>query len=111
MIDHVRSIIIEYLGGRFGADELALRLPDALELDEAGDEGARELTLRAVGYLAELERGDRMESSVRSALIGLVAPLETAAPELQFAKNELVEFAPAATRPQHAGTPPQVVPA
>lgn len=77
MIDHVRSIIIEYLAGRFSADELAERLPDAWELDEASaDASARELTLRAVGYLAELERGDRSEGALREALIPLVVMSE-----------------------------------
>jgi hypothetical protein len=113
MIDHVRSIIIEYLAGRFDANELATRLPDPLELDEADDDTARELTLRAVGYLSELERGDRTESGLRSALVGLVAAQETATPEPQYAKNEFVEFQPqnAVSLPQRADTQSQAAPA
>lgn len=78
MIDHVRSIIIEYLAGRFPADELATRLPDAWELDQAGDREAHDLTLRAVGYLAEYQRGDRSDDDLREDLVALVSPAPAA---------------------------------
>jgi hypothetical protein len=92
MIDHVRSIIIEYLAGRFSADELATRLPDGWELDEAGDAAARDLTLLVVGYVAELERGDRSESALREVLISLVVAGETSTPTLQGTKTKVVVF-------------------
>jgi hypothetical protein len=72
MLDHVRSTIIEYLAGRFSADDLAARLPDAWELDEAdASEDARTLTLKAVGCLAEYQAKDRSEAELRGALSAL----------------------------------------
>jgi hypothetical protein len=82
MIDHVRSVVIEYLAGLFTTDELAIRLPDGYELDEASDPAALDMTLRSVGYLAELERGDRTEDELRAALIPLVQASETVSPTL-----------------------------
>src|SRR5579884_2497337 len=74
MIDHVRTTIIEYLGGRFPVDEFAMRLPDPWELDEAhAGDAASELTMRVVGLLAEMEAGDRSEVELRGALTTLVA--------------------------------------
>ncbi len=74
MIDHVRSIIIEYLGGRFATDGLRSRLPDPWELDEANaDDDLRDLTMRIVGYLAEHEAGDRTEDELRVALNDILA--------------------------------------
>jgi hypothetical protein len=73
MIDHVRSIIIEYLAGRISARDLAVGVPDGWELDGCDDVEARDLTLRVVGHLAEYERGDLDERALRMVLMGLVA--------------------------------------
>jgi hypothetical protein len=89
-MDHVRSIIIEYLAGRFAADQLPTRLPDVWELEEGGDVEAHDLVLRAVGYLAEYERGDRAEPDLRAALIPLVVSDE--ASTLQATKTKVVVF-------------------
>ena len=69
MIDHVKSIIIEYLAGRITARDLAVGVPDGWELDESGDTEARDLTLRVLGLLAEHERGDRDERTLRTVLM------------------------------------------
>jgi hypothetical protein len=91
MIDHVKSIIIEYLAGRITARDLAVGVPDGWELDESGDTEARDLTLRVLGLLAEHERGDRDERTLRTVLMGLVAdPLETT---LGGSKTEIRELA------------------
>jgi hypothetical protein len=73
MLDHVRDTIIEYLAGRFSADDLATRLPDGWEIDDAGTPEARTLTLKAIGYLAEYQCGDRTEDNLWRALSALVA--------------------------------------
>lgn len=72
MLDHVRATIIEYLAGRFSADDLPTRLPDGWELDEADAPEARTLTLKATGYLAEYQRGDRTGEDLWRALSELV---------------------------------------
>src|SRR5947209_4046837 len=81
MLDYVRATIIEYLAGRSSADDLATRLPDGWELDEAGGTpDARTLTLKALGYLAEYQRGDRTDDDLRVLLRGL---MQTPEPRLE----------------------------
>jgi hypothetical protein len=104
MIDHVRTTIIEYLAGRFPADELLTRLPDPWELDEAADDVAREMAMCATGYLAEMERGDRSEVELRAALTTLAA--EPAPALAGPIKGEIDAWA---EPNQHAGTGLQVV--
>jgi hypothetical protein len=106
MIDQVRTIIFEYLGGRFPAEELLTRLPDPWELDEAADDVARETAMLAVGFLAEMERGDRSEAELRLALTTLVA--EPASALTGPSKGEIDAWA---EPNQHAGTGLRAVPA
>ncbi len=111
MIDQVQSTIIEYLAGRFSAAELATRLPDPWELDDAvADAAARDMALRAVGYLAELERNDRSEGELREALVSLVVGPEPATSvTMTSTKTTIIEFGQPAI--QLAGTPRREVPA
>lgn len=102
MIDHVRGTIIEYLAGRFSASDLAIRLPDGWELDEAGTPEARLLTLKAIGSLAEYQRGDQSESKLRDALVALVAGPPRAVPA--SAKLEAPAAAPAAVKLKTVGS-------
>jgi hypothetical protein len=110
MIDQVRSTIIEYLAGRFPANELGLQLPDPWELDEGhADDAARAMAMSAIGYLAETERGDRDEVSLRAALADLVTP---ATPALAWHGEAVVVESPAfATTQSLASKGPQAVPA
>jgi hypothetical protein len=72
MLEQVRTTLIEYLAHRLSAAQLADRLPDGWELDEAAEPEARRLTLKAIGYLAEYQQGDRTEDAVWSAISQLL---------------------------------------
>jgi hypothetical protein len=106
MIDHVRASIIEYLAGRFDADDLATRLPDGWELDENGTPEARTLTLRSIGYLAEYQRGDRSNDDLWRALSHLVrepdAPSIGTKTPVQSVPEVAMTQTPASKSPQAA---------
>jgi hypothetical protein len=106
MVDHVRSIIIEYLAGRITARDLAVGLPDGWELDEGDDATARDLTLRAIGYLAEHEGGDRNDRDLREALFGLaLTDLSSVSLTTERTRVQVVPQATVVTQPGYRALP------
>jgi hypothetical protein len=66
----VRDAISRYVADSISVDELAGRLPDAWDVDEAGEEETTELVLFVVGQITEYELGRQSEQELRSALKG-----------------------------------------
>jgi hypothetical protein len=99
MLEQIRMSLVEYLAQRLTAAELARRLPDGWELDEAGDSVARRLTLKAMGYLAEFQRGDRTDAELWAAIRDLLS----APGALRTATSIRVQQAPRVRTRQSAG--------